>query len=333
MIWRISLPMFSENPLTGIGFGNYAVKYLEYQSKFFSNPENLCLAHKAVNLKQAHNEYLQILCETGLLGFFIFLLLIFFIVWAIYKNMKNSKAKKEIIQEIGILSIFIFILFHGFVDDSLHFVPTAILFFIIMGLAQPNIKNIFPKRSFILPSIIGIFLILFLYTFLGLRFFDQYRGFKSWAKGQSQVRKNHMVLALPHLKEANKKLPDNGELQFHLGSALALNKNYADGLYYLEKSLSSFSDRNIYLSMSYAYMKLYDLKKAEKYAVIALSMFPDHLAPHLLLGQIYFKMNEFDKSKYALRKCINLETNARSTEVMNIKRDAQKLWSRYFFKR
>lgn len=40
-IWRISLGMVRDYPLFGIGYGNYGHQYLNYQAKFFSNPENL----------------------------------------------------------------------------------------------------------------------------------------------------------------------------------------------------------------------------------------------------------------------------------------------------
>ena len=50
--------------------------------------------------------------------------------------------------------------------------------------------------------------------------------------------------------------------------------------------------------------QLLEYKKAEEKALIALSMFPTHLAPHLLLGEIYFYLGDKEKSKASLQKCM-----------------------------
>jgi len=59
--WRTGLSMFLDNPLSGVGLGNFGVNYPRYQSP------------AAGNVKQAHNDFLQMFCETGLGGGLLFL--------------------------------------------------------------------------------------------------------------------------------------------------------------------------------------------------------------------------------------------------------------------
>ena len=68
MVWELSLPMIVDHPFTGLGQGHYSVEYLNYQARYFENPEHANLKWKAANLKQAHNEYLQAFCESGIPG-------------------------------------------------------------------------------------------------------------------------------------------------------------------------------------------------------------------------------------------------------------------------
>jgi O-antigen ligase len=81
-IWKISILMIRDFPLFGIGYGNYEVRYLNYQASFFQNVANMRYSHYASNIKHAHNEYIHILAETGFLGLMLFLsIIIFFILF------------------------------------------------------------------------------------------------------------------------------------------------------------------------------------------------------------------------------------------------------------
>ena len=91
IIWQSSLEMFFENPLLGIGTGNWPLKAQEkglvsnelngdYGTKFFGDP---------------HNDYLLVLAENGLLGFLVF---IGIWIWALFKAGKlfwQAKAERD----------------------------------------------------------------------------------------------------------------------------------------------------------------------------------------------------------------------------------------------
>ena len=66
MMWALALKNFKENPLIGIGWNGY--KYQFYH--FLYNPTVRAERYAYLN---AHNVYLQLLCETGILGFLIFM--------------------------------------------------------------------------------------------------------------------------------------------------------------------------------------------------------------------------------------------------------------------
>jgi len=75
-LWRFSWPMFWRHPMVGSGWGSYQLFYLEFQGKFLSaHPE--CVGYWTNN-RLAHNDPLQLLLETGILGFAAF-------VWVLWK--------------------------------------------------------------------------------------------------------------------------------------------------------------------------------------------------------------------------------------------------------
>jgi predicted Zn-dependent protease len=82
--------------------------------------------------------------------------------------------------------------------------------------------------------------------------------------------------------------------------------------------------------MSLGWLKLGQYKKARENAKTALLMFPDQLAPHLLLGQIYHQMGENDQAKMQLSLCLGQRTHIRSDKTMLIVNDARRLWKMWF---
>ncbi|HMB98670.1 MAG TPA: hypothetical protein VKM36_09320 [Balneolaceae bacterium] len=136
--------------------------------------------------------------------------------------------------------------------------------------------------------------------------------------------------ATGHYQHALEYLPDEGELHFHMGAALVMQESPSRGLVHLEHALKNFNDRNIYLSRSLAFTELKQYGKAEENAHTALSMFPDHLAPHLLLGEIYHYTKLENKSKESLLKCIKQQTSVQSDQTKQISEDAADMWKQFY---
>lgn len=331
MVWKLSFPMLKDNPLTGVGYNRYAVEYLNYQAKYFSYTENLPKAYKAANLKQAHNEYFQAFFETGYIGGVLFLLIFLYYISIFIKSIRNEFNNSSFFsRKLAIFFIFLAILIHSFIDSVLHVLPISVITYSILGILPVHkpwrIITFKSKKTFYLVLLAFISLSIFILY----RSINQYPAYHKWQEGYNFNIQKRFSWSIARYQAALNTLPDQGELSFHLGSALVLSGSYSKGLYYLQQSLQNFNDRNIYLSMSYAHLKLGNFKMAEQNAQKALAMFPDHLAPHLLLGEIYYCMGDTVKSKYSIQKCMNNEITIKSDETAQIKKDASNLWRKFY---
>ncbi|MDR1650755.1 MAG: O-antigen ligase family protein [Synergistaceae bacterium] len=69
-IWRISREIFLKEPVTGVGLGHYKWHFLDGQRIFFSKYPELAgtAGYDWQYTYWAHSEYLQWLCETGIIG-------------------------------------------------------------------------------------------------------------------------------------------------------------------------------------------------------------------------------------------------------------------------
>ena len=324
ILWEITWTMIKENSWLGIGQGNYAIEFLNYQKEYFADINHQQFAYKASNIKQAHNEFLQSFASGGIIGglFFMLLWLCPAFLMANYER-KNSKLSKNTVH----LAIHLAITLHSLMDSPLHVFPILLLGYSNIILATSNSWVYKPKKK-VFVIVYGS--ILLLSGFIGYHSINKYRGQYYWKKGVSQTEEKNWQSSVIHLSNALQYLPKKGELMYQLGVSHIFNDQYSKGLYFTNESKKYFNDKNIYLSESYAHIQLGEYKKAEEKALIALSMFPTHLAPHLLLGEIYFYLGDKEKSKASLQKCMEEDIPITSTETKQISEDAAVIYQRFY---
>ena len=71
-IWKFTIMMITDHPLLGSGIGTFKYNTLRYQAEFFSQGDNRSLYPYGIAF-HAHNEYLQLWAELGIIGLGIFL--------------------------------------------------------------------------------------------------------------------------------------------------------------------------------------------------------------------------------------------------------------------
>jgi tetratricopeptide (TPR) repeat protein len=321
MLWEITSIIIKENPVFGVGHGNYSREYLNYQAIYFENESHADNAHKATNIKQAHNEFLQSFAEGGILsGILLFSMWILPIVF-LFKKLNTEYY----ILNLARLGILVSILIHSLIDSPLHLLPVAIVGYATIATMDKTLF-IFPKKlKYAWVILLSVYI-----TFMTIKKGSVYFGHHYWKQGVEHIHREQWSLAINDLEVALERLPNKGELLYQLGAAYIFEGKYTRGIYYIEESKKHFNDRNIYLSEAYGLMKLEKYAEAEESVTTALSMFPTHLAPHLLLGEIYYHLGQEELSKASLSKCINEDIEIKSVETKQISEDAKKLWQEFY---
>ena len=85
LMWQSAFEMFKDNPVFGIGYGSYKIAY---QEKYISP-----LA-KEKNLEHAHNNFLQMLAECGIVGEIAFLAMWIYFSYFCLRGWSREQNKK-----------------------------------------------------------------------------------------------------------------------------------------------------------------------------------------------------------------------------------------------
>jgi tetratricopeptide (TPR) repeat protein len=233
--WQAAVSVIKDNLITGSGFCNYSVVSAAYAKT------------AEADVSQTENLFLQIIAETGIPGFVLFIsvLTIFFIFIA--KKLRNEQNRSTCFPVM--LAVIFFIIYNMF--ESTVFISTNMLvFFILLSfpLDMPEIK-VRTKRINTYIAILLIIPFLYILALPSLAVEDYKKGIMLFAAGKYVPARDRYIKALERdaLNPAySSKLSDTyfamSQKEKHLINldkaieykkfALSLNKN--EGKYYYD---------------------------------------------------------------------------------------------------
>ncbi len=103
--WQAGWDMFSEHPWLGVGIGNYEPVYPAYALPRWNEP-----------LGHAHNYYLNIAAEAGLVGLSAYLILWAAVFWQAWRAVRRTSGYWQGVA-VGILGILTHLAVHNFFDN------------------------------------------------------------------------------------------------------------------------------------------------------------------------------------------------------------------------
>ncbi|MEQ1604609.1 MAG: O-antigen ligase family protein [Pyrinomonadaceae bacterium] len=121
-IWSVTLKVITQNLPFGAGLGAFPQAYAQFDP-----------AGGYERVEQAHNDYLQIVADAGIVGAIIGCL---FLVWFFRKGIKNAASSNQFRRgvAVGAFAGCLAILAHSLFDFVLHITAVAVMFLTLLGL-------------------------------------------------------------------------------------------------------------------------------------------------------------------------------------------------------
>jgi putative inorganic carbon (HCO3(-)) transporter len=132
LMWQGGWNMFKARPIMGHGLGTFMANYEKYRPEGYTE------------IVYAHNCYLQMAAEIGILGLAVFIWMMILLFYRSIRSFRQIKDRFCRSYLIGLLGGILAYLVHSSVDTNLYSLPLAVLFWFILGLAV-GIEESVPK--------------------------------------------------------------------------------------------------------------------------------------------------------------------------------------------
>jgi O-antigen ligase len=124
LIHRDSVRMFAAHPFLGSGFGSFATAFPRYR-----------VFYDGFFINHAHDDYLELLLETGLAGFGVAVWFLVVLYREGLRNLRPAKLSLAALISTAALAGCTGLLAHSFIDFNLHVPANAALFYVLCVIA------------------------------------------------------------------------------------------------------------------------------------------------------------------------------------------------------
>jgi tetratricopeptide (TPR) repeat protein/O-antigen ligase len=315
LIWSCAWIMAAENPLLGKGWGCFELFYPAYQGRHLFLPSYHTFRTHANN---SHNEILEILSQTGLVGFGVYLwfLAVFFAYgYFLIKNLSGEKRYMAMALWASTMGMLV----DNLMNVSLHFAVPGFLYWLNVGLLASlgateskfiQVKEGGRKLAVWLVIIFGAFLIV-RYARSFIAEVHYFNGFKLSKRNdpQSAIKELEAAHALQRLEVNN---------NYELANCYARTGQRDKALWaYAEALRANAGYDEIYFNMATVLAQKGDLDKAMPEYTRSLYINPLSYESYMALGSIFLSKPD----TYApaciplLEQCAYFYPNSR--DVMN----------------
>lgn len=236
----VGIEMLRSNPLVGVGADNFGSEFNKYRATISAKSENaeLVTGNEDAIPERAHNEYLQVAAELGIVGVLIFASFLIAVVWLGLKSLRDSIDVYKLAAASGIAAFLFSSLFSSY---SFRLVQNGVVFFFLVALliSKPSAK-LRGNRPFFLA---GLAACICLAVFSSMKAASQYMTYR----GETNA---NVTASLDDLRTAEKLDGANAAANYVAASLLLTESRYGEAAVHFQRAI----DKGIGRSATYSYL-------------------------------------------------------------------------------
>lgn len=308
-LWDNSVQMTEENLFFGVGAGNWKINFPKYGLTKFDIKK---VKDGLTTYQRPHNDFLQVLCEQGIIGLLIYVSIFITVLFYLFKLLRNSGKEENKWLLTYLLAAITGYIFIAFVDFPLERIEHQIfLLFMISIITALYYKSfiankISNKTTIKLNFIIILFVLPVLFSFIICinRYLGEYHTNKLY-NAHHKANWNLMI------KEADRGInsyyvidPMAAPLDWYKGVALFSLGNINDATTSFENAYC-IHPYNIHVlnNLASCYVSLENHQKAEETYLKALAISSEFEEARLNLSAVYYNLKEYEKAFETIDKC------------------------------
>ena len=298
-IWDNSVQMSKDHFWTGVGAGNWQVYFPKYSLENFNSK----IQNGIVSFQRPHNDFLWVLCETGLLGLIAYAFIFVFALIYAYKIQKQLEGDEKKVYALIFAFIFGYIPI-SFVDFPLERIEHPLFFYLLCSIITAKYFTLLhrPKTigKLVIPYSVGLgclIILIFSFSVSSQRFIGEQHTRKMY---EAQNSGDWNVMCTEADRSANAFYtmdPMSVPITWYKGVALFSLGNVDGALSSFEKA-NAIHPFNIHVMNNIG--SCYEVQKKHELAISfylkALNISPNFEEARLNLSAVYYNMGEFRKA-------------------------------------
>ncbi|MFC1474621.1 O-antigen ligase family protein [bacterium] len=305
MYWKSAFEMFREKPL-GTGPGTYRLRYLDFQKSYFEgeHPEELEKLALLEKPRHPHNEFLNMLAESGLPAVLFFTLMI---VAGISGSVRKSREESDKTAWGAMLVSFAVVASFGF--PLLVPVTGFLLPLCLAAIGSPDNpeKELKGALSGSTARILLAGIIVISGAYLADRQFDPLRARISLTGARRSVNVMDLPSAKKNIYAALDIYPDMGESLFVKGVIQVREGRNEDALKSFVKAKKTSNDMNLDINISLIQRALGMKTEAEETINRVIKTLPADPGPRKILANFYLQDFEYKKALKTMKEAERLQ--------------------------
>ncbi|MBE7558525.1 O-antigen ligase family protein [bacterium] len=320
VLWQAALALWSERPLLGAGLEEFSIQFIPTLQAMLEDPAHdsyrvIVANMESIYATNAHNEYLQVLAELGLLGAGVFLFFNVAILWGLVRILRE-RARRRLRRSdatfyvLGTIGAMLAVLTDAAVSFPLRLPVNAFYFYFFCGIGLALIRRlggdvVLPlpaqPRAFWRPA--AALCLLFSGGAVLASWGREYpaRHFFYLAKLEvDKLVKNELEAE----REARRQLyrvldfsPDHGEAHFLLARVLGTTTEFAEAQRELRLAAKTWGNPGVDLQSGNLYFVNNELARArEKWQKLA-DLHPKMERIHYMIGLTYYRAGNLDRAR------------------------------------
>jgi O-antigen ligase/Tfp pilus assembly protein PilF len=289
--WWVGYQMFRTHPLVGIGLGDYKREFLAYKADFLTTERGKYYQQTIGHIQraaQAHNEYVQILAEMGVVGALVVLFLLGALARSVWRRLRQAPSLDAKVLTLALSAGVIAFLSDSLFSFPLHLPANALAMVFLLGalqsraLGKPQGTITLGKRAARITA--GIVLVIAL--IVSLLAYQDWRADYYLDLGMRQAKLGENEKAKQALEKSVQLDLAPAEALYWLGVIALREDDLARAREYFERTLPRFTTESGYYQLALVYFRLGELDQAKRYLDLLLAMDP---SPDLKPDALYLQ--------------------------------------------
>jgi hypothetical protein len=344
LVWKVTLEMIRDHPVTGVGFDRFKAHYMDYQAGYFEKDPELEESMVAGDSNYAFNELIQQTAENGIIG----LVLILAVLIGIFTSSAHRTDKREasdqspdihgtgyelsVIAKAGVVSILVFSLFSYPVQILPIKISLVFYLAVVAGLApqktigMPKLLKKRTGRPIAFISRIMLTLILLVGITAGYKFSKRYyQACQDWQSAFRVYQMGAYEASLEDYEKAYPELRDDGDFLTNYGKALSMAGEHSKAIEILQQATGRYPNTVVYTALGDSYKELGETGKAGQAYLHAWYMNPSRFYPKYLLAKLYDESGQKEKAVITAKELLAKQVKIESTAIEEIKAEMEEI--------